>query len=98
MVLTIIILPTFLSSFICVKTKMMGRSMPMFATLVILLMVLFATEMKPAEARSCESASQRFNGYCVRSSNCASICSTEGFTDGKCKGTIRRHCTCIRNC
>ncbi|KAK4380598.1 hypothetical protein RND71_002460 [Anisodus tanguticus] len=48
--------------------------------------------MGPAEARSCESASQRFKGLCVRNSNCASICNTEGFPDGHCKG-FRRHGT-----
>ncbi|KAJ8574219.1 hypothetical protein K7X08_026024 [Anisodus acutangulus] len=72
---------------------MMGRSMRFFATVLLLLMVVFAT----AEARSCESASQRFKGLCVRNSNCASICNTEGFPDGHCKG-FRRRCFCTRHC
>ncbi|PHT84781.1 Defensin-like protein [Capsicum annuum] len=54
--------------------------------------------MKPAESRPCESASQRFNGFCVSSSNCAAVCNTEKFTDGKCKGFPRRSCVYIRNC
>ncbi|KAK4371813.1 hypothetical protein RND71_007197 [Anisodus tanguticus] len=53
--------------------------------------------MGPAEARSCESASQTFKGLCVRNSNCASICNTEGFPDGHCKG-LRRRCFCTRHC
>ncbi|XP_060196441.1 defensin-like protein [Lycium barbarum] len=76
---------------------MMGRSMRLFATVLLLLMVVFATEMGPAEARTCESASQRFKGLCTRSSNCASVCNSEGFPDGKCKG-LRRRCFCTRNC
>ncbi|CAN4114018.1 unnamed protein product [Withania somnifera] len=76
---------------------MMRPSMCLLATVFLLLMVLFATEIEPAEARTCESASQRFKGPCVRNSNCASICTTEGFPDGKCKG-LRRRCFCIRNC
>ncbi|XP_055819090.1 defensin Ec-AMP-D2-like [Solanum dulcamara] len=76
---------------------MMGRCMRLFATMLLLLMVLFATEMEPAEARTCQSLSHRFKGLCVRSSNCASICNTEGFPDGKCQG-LRRRCFCSRHC
>ncbi|KAK6802300.1 hypothetical protein RDI58_000080 [Solanum bulbocastanum] len=40
---------------------------------------------------------QEFKGLCIRSSNCASICNTEGFPDGKCEG-LRRCCFCKRSC
>lgn len=45
----------------------------------------------------CMSPSHLFKGLCLRSSNCAAICKTEGFTDGKCKGFFRR-CFCIKPC
>ncbi|THU74734.1 hypothetical protein C4D60_Mb04t36530 [Musa balbisiana] len=54
-------------------------------------------EMVAVEGRTCESASTRFKGTCVRSSNCASICQGEGFPDGKCEG-VRRRCMCRKPC
>nr|XP_018630125.1 defensin Ec-AMP-D2-like isoform X1 [Nicotiana tomentosiformis] len=75
--------------------------MRLLSTVFLLLMVVFATEeMGPvmvAEARNCESQSERFKGVCVSNRNCASVCNTEGFPDGKCKG-LRRRCFCLRNC
>ncbi|GFP83562.1 defensin j1-2 [Phtheirospermum japonicum] len=52
-----------------------------------------------AEAKECESLSQKFKGVCFMSghSNCAEICETEGFTGGKCEG-IRRRCFCTKPC
>ncbi|KAF6174642.1 hypothetical protein GIB67_006294 [Kingdonia uniflora] len=49
------------------------------------------------EARTCESQSQRFKGLCLRKANCASVCQTEGFPGGDCKGIIRK-CYCINPC
>ncbi|XP_019246702.1 PREDICTED: defensin-like protein [Nicotiana attenuata] len=75
----------------------MGR---LFATFFLVAMLLLATEMGPmtsAEARTCESQSHRFHGSCVRGSNCASVCQTEGFIGGNCRG-FRRRCFCTRNC
>ncbi|KZV14638.1 hypothetical protein F511_42150 [Dorcoceras hygrometricum] len=49
------------------------------------------------EARICESRSFRFRGPCVRDTNCASVCRSEGFPDGDCRG-FRRRCFCRRPC
>lgn len=52
---------------------------------------------KLAEARICESQSHRYRGPCVRESNCANVCRTEGFPGGKCRG-FRRRCFCTKHC
>ncbi|XP_028752588.1 defensin-like protein [Neltuma alba] len=79
----------------------MARSLPQLVSSIFLLfLLLLATGMGPrmvAEARMCESASQRFRGICVRSSNCASVCQSEGFADGHCRG-FRRRCLCRKQC
>lgn len=53
--------------------------------------------MRIADARHCESQSQRFKGPCVRKKNCAAICETEGFPGGDCRG-VRRRCFCTKPC
>ncbi|XP_009769844.1 defensin-like protein P322 [Nicotiana tabacum] len=78
----------------------MAKSMRFFATVLLLAMLVMATEMGPmtiAEARRCESKSQRFRGPCVREKNCAAVCETEGFSGGDCRG-LRRRCFCTRPC
>ncbi|KAI3903472.1 hypothetical protein MKW98_032126 [Papaver atlanticum] len=78
----------------------MERTARVFSTTVVVLMLLLlATELGPnvAEARHCESASHRFKGICVRKSNCAAVCQTEGFSGGKCRG-LRSRCMCIKHC
>ncbi|KAK3037379.1 hypothetical protein RJ639_030477 [Escallonia herrerae] len=50
-----------------------------------------------AEARTCLSQSQRFKGPCVSDTNCASVCHTEGFHGGDCRG-LRRRCFCTKHC
>ncbi|KAK4369915.1 hypothetical protein RND71_009390 [Anisodus tanguticus] len=78
----------------------MGHSMRLFATFFLVAMLLLATEMGPmksVEARTCESKSHRFKGSCVSDTNCGSVCQTEGFTGGNCRG-LRRRCFCTRNC
>ncbi|OMO72647.1 Knottin [Corchorus olitorius] len=47
--------------------------------------------------RTCESQSHRFKGMCVRKSNCAAVCQTEGFRGGHCRG-FRRRCFCTKHC
>ncbi|KAL8153574.1 hypothetical protein V2J09_011334 [Rumex salicifolius] len=73
----------------------MGRFIP----LLFLVLLLTASEMGPraAEARTCMSLSRRFKGPCVRKSNCAAVCQTEGFYGGKCSG-LRRRCFCTKHC
>ncbi|XP_030512847.1 defensin Ec-AMP-D2-like [Rhodamnia argentea] len=67
------------------------------AFIVMLLLVATETEPMAVEARTCESQSQRFKGACVRGSNCAAVCQTEGFHGGHCRG-LRRRCFCTKNC
>ncbi|KAK4261637.1 hypothetical protein QN277_004603 [Acacia crassicarpa] len=74
----------------------MARSVPLVSTIFVLLLLLVATEMG-AEARTCESQSHRFKGACASKSNCASVCQTEGFPDGDCRG-FRRRCFCSKPC
>ncbi|KAK7262137.1 hypothetical protein RJT34_29698 [Clitoria ternatea] len=75
----------------------MARSV---STIFILLLLLVATEMGPrmvAEARECESQSHRFKGTCLSDTNCGSVCRTEHFTGGHCRG-FRRRCFCTKHC
>ncbi|XP_016451209.1 defensin-like protein P322 [Nicotiana tabacum] len=78
----------------------MANSMRFFATVLLIALLVTATEMGPmtiAEARTCESQSHRFKGPCSRDSNCATVCLTEGFSGGDCRG-FRRRCFCTRPC
>ncbi|KAH0649871.1 hypothetical protein MTR67_030012 [Solanum verrucosum] len=78
----------------------MGHFKRLFATFFLVAMLLLSSEMgtmSSAEARTCESQSNRFKGTCVRDSNCATVCQTEGFIGGNCRG-FRRRCFCTRNC
>ncbi|XP_058216078.1 defensin Ec-AMP-D1-like [Rhododendron vialii] len=77
----------------------MGRSVPWVSTVFLVLMLLMATEMggRVAEGRTCESQSQKFKGACVSQTNCGSVCQTEGFQGGNCRG-LRRRCFCTRPC
>ncbi|MED6190005.1 hypothetical protein PIB30_101536 [Stylosanthes scabra] len=78
----------------------MARSLPLVSTIFVLLLLLVATEMGPtmvAEARTCLSQSHRFKGPCVSDTNCASVCKTEGFPSGDCRG-FRRRCFCKKHC
>ncbi|KAK9935662.1 hypothetical protein M0R45_022752 [Rubus argutus] len=73
----------------------------MFSTLFVAVLLLLATGMGPnamvAEARTCETLSHKFKGTCLRESNCGSVCQTEGFTGGNCRG-LRRRCFCTKHC
>ncbi|XP_015072871.1 defensin J1-2-like [Solanum pennellii] len=64
----------------------------LLATFFLVLMLVFATE-----ARTCETQSHKYKGPCVRKSNCANVCKTEGFRGGHCRG-FRRRCFCTKNC
>ncbi|TQD91646.1 hypothetical protein C1H46_022829 [Malus baccata] len=50
-----------------------------------------------AEGRTCESHSRKYKGTCLGKSNCASVCQTEGFHGGHCRG-FRRRCFCTKHC
>ncbi|KAF8398806.1 hypothetical protein HHK36_014666 [Tetracentron sinense] len=74
------------------------KKSPLFA-LLLLSLLLGASEMtiRKVDARICESPSKNFNGLCFRSSNCATICHGEHFSDGQCQG-VRRRCICRKQC
>ncbi|MBO8584164.1 hypothetical protein INO15_13625, partial [Staphylococcus aureus] len=77
----------------------MERRPRLFPALLLLVLLLLTTEMgeKRVEARLCESQSHKFKGICIMSSNCAHVCKTEGFPDGRCRG-FRRRCFCTKQC
>jgi len=49
------------------------------------------------EARKCVSQSHSFRGLCLSDQNCATVCLTEGFTEGYCRG-FRQRCFCYKPC
>ncbi|XP_019198213.1 PREDICTED: defensin Ec-AMP-D1-like [Ipomoea nil] len=80
----------------------MASSLRSFAAALLFVMLFMPTELGTntimvAEARTCESPSTKFKGPCARDSNCASVCQTEGFPGGDCKG-LRRRCFCTKPC
>ncbi|KAK6146729.1 hypothetical protein DH2020_020598 [Rehmannia glutinosa] len=74
----------------------MGSFLRLFATAFLMLMLIFSTGMV-AEGRTCQSQSHRFRGLCLRKSNCAAVCQTEGFHSGHCRG-FRGRCFCTKRC
>ncbi|KAM0895028.1 hypothetical protein ACQ4PT_024081 [Festuca glaucescens] len=74
------------------------------ASAALLLLLLLATELgtttvAEAGARTCSSQSHNFRGECMSRTNCASVCKTEGFPDGKCKTRyFVRKCFCVKDC
>ncbi|CAH2045772.1 unnamed protein product [Thlaspi arvense] len=71
----------------------MKLSLRLVSALFLSFMLLLATGMGPAvEARTCESPSGRFQGVCLNSKNCASVCPSEGFSGGHCS-SLRCYCT-----
>nr|GMC53319.1 Defensin-like protein [Ipomoea batatas] len=64
--------------------------------LLLLLLPSFDEKMR-VEGRLCESQSHKFKGECWSDTNCASVCLSEGFTGGHCRG-FRLRCFCTREC
>ncbi|KAL8139720.1 hypothetical protein V2J09_005741 [Rumex salicifolius] len=76
----------------------MERPIRTLFPLLFLLLLVTASEMGAVvEGRTCETQSHKFKGTCLRGSNCASICQTEGFPSGDCVG-LRRRCFCSKPC
>ncbi|XP_062001960.1 defensin Ec-AMP-D1-like [Rosa rugosa] len=86
----------------------MANSMRLFSSTFIPILLLVAIEMAPRVAegkstaadikpRTCESLSHKFKGMCISSSNCATMCKSEGFLGGKCQG-FRMRCYCTKQC
>ncbi|KAG8498720.1 hypothetical protein CXB51_005052 [Gossypium anomalum] len=67
------------------------------ATFLLLLVLLAEMGPTTVEGRKCESPSHKFKGMCMNRDNCATVCQTEGYEDGKCEG-FRRRCICIKPC
>ncbi|KAG6601911.1 hypothetical protein SDJN03_07144, partial [Cucurbita argyrosperma subsp. sororia] len=86
----------FLSAAIFLLLLIFGTGM---APMVAEARALGGTGMGPivAEARECESQSHNFNGLCFSDTNCGSVCKTEGFDGGHCRG-FRRRCFCTKHC
>ncbi|KQK23988.1 hypothetical protein BRADI_1g77425v3 [Brachypodium distachyon] len=69
-----------------------------FLTVVaVLFLLVVATEVAPAQAKDCQTASGKFHGLCFLDSSCTNACITEGFTSGECEG-IHRRCMCKTSC
>nr|GMD16730.1 defensin J1-2-like [Ipomoea batatas] len=78
----------------------MSRSLKLFVTIFLMMILVFAPEMgtmRVGEARKCESKSHKFKGLCFSDHNCGSVCQTEGFHAGHCRG-FRRRCFCTKHC
>ncbi|BAT73194.1 hypothetical protein VIGAN_01065900 [Vigna angularis var. angularis] len=74
------------------ETKMLKFSM------FLLFLVLAAdVAVKRTEGRECWSKSKTFHGLCFSDRNCETVCLTEGFTGGKCKGVLHQ-CFCSEIC
>ncbi|XP_058737171.1 defensin Ec-AMP-D2-like [Vicia villosa] len=76
----------------------MARSISLVSTIFVFVLLLVATgPSMVAEARDCESKSHKFKGKCLSDTNCASVCKTERFTGGHCRG-FRQRCFCTTHC
>ncbi|KAF0892438.1 hypothetical protein E2562_016725 [Oryza meyeriana var. granulata] len=75
----------------------MESSRRFFPAIVVLLLLVVATEVAPAQARECETPSSKFKGMCMIDANCGHLCKTEGFLGGDCRG-FRRRCMCTTAC
>ncbi|KMZ65148.1 Defensin J1-2 [Zostera marina] len=66
---------------------------------ILFMIVISEMNVKVAEATICESHSATFRGRCWgATNNCDNVCKSEGFESGFCKGTIRTHCVCRKEC
>ncbi|GAA0140284.1 antimicrobial response protein [Lithospermum erythrorhizon] len=77
----------------------MRRTMHFLATILFMMMLLISIGFGPVsvEGRTCESQSHKFKGACVSDTNCGSVCKTEGFPSGNCRG-FRHRCFCVKHC
>ncbi|XP_062083185.1 defensin-like protein 1 [Humulus lupulus] len=77
----------------------MERKVSFGGVLLFMLFILLASKetVLGVEGRVCESKSHHFKGPCVSDHNCATVCRTERFSGGNCRG-FRRRCFCSRRC
>nr|GMD80125.1 defensin-like protein P322 [Ipomoea batatas] len=80
----------------------MASSLRSFAAALLFVMLFMATESAELGTNTimaeepCERPSRKYKGACLTTADCAVVCQTEGFADGKCKGKrIKSKCTCI---
>ncbi|XP_060967059.1 defensin-like protein 1 [Cannabis sativa] len=74
-----------------------GSRVVFFWLFLVFILLASFSKMGSVEGRMCESQSHHYEGACVIDHNCATVCRTEGFSGGKCKG-FRRRCFCTRQC
>ncbi|XP_019083004.1 PREDICTED: putative defensin-like protein 9 [Camelina sativa] len=81
----------------------MKSSMQFISTLFFLIVLVVGPEMKMVvgQPQLCEAESINFIGFCSkwRTRTCKRVCMSEGFPDGKCKGSfLDRKCWCNKPC
>merc|ERR1711915_82734 len=76
-----------------------GTRLSALFLVVLLVISIGMMEVQVAEGQTCKTPSEKFKGYCVRSSNCKTICRTEGFPTGSCDfHLLDRKCYCYKPC
>ncbi|XP_011099999.1 defensin Ec-AMP-D2-like [Sesamum indicum] len=71
-----------------------------FGVFFMLLIIMIAHVTIPhveakAEPKLCIAKSNKFKGFCLKDPKCVSVCKTEGFTGGRCRG-FRLRCYCTK--
>ncbi|KAL8489538.1 hypothetical protein ACS0TY_024965 [Phlomoides rotata] len=64
--------------------------------LLLLLLFLFASEMKMVDGATCKKPSKFFKGACGRDADCEKACDQENWPAGVCVPFLR--CECRRPC
>nr|KJB11912.1 hypothetical protein B456_002G029600 [Gossypium raimondii] len=70
------------------------------SAVILLMLVLLATEMGPVAVEggtTCKATSNIYKGLCLLDDSCDIVCKREGFHSGNCKGFLRK-CVCTNPC
>ncbi|XP_018455959.1 defensin-like protein 10 [Raphanus sativus] len=73
----------------------MKLSLRVVSAILLSFMLLFTSGMGPVESKPCEARSKTFQGVCLNGQKCASACTKEGSTGGRCSSL---RCSCTRPC
>eukprot|EP01018_Ginkgo_biloba_P000049 Gb_21864 [translate_table: standard] len=78
----------------------MAKKIGVPTIVLLVLLLLIASEMQGAAARTCKSASKKYKRICTVNKNCATICKSEGFEGGECDNEhiVNRKCFCYKHC
>ncbi|KAL4318394.1 hypothetical protein GQ457_18G014870 [Hibiscus cannabinus] len=68
-----------------------------FLLLLVLLTIEMSSMAVEGKIKICENPSSKFKGLCMSDLDCKKHCTSEGFTDGECKG-FRLRCFCKKPC